>query len=107
MTRYTVIWHPRAQTELADIWLASSNRTQLSAAANEIDQLLQVGAQSKGRQLYAGSLDPQSLEALLERMGEIPEIIRWMRVGPLEVFFSVIEPDRQACIWRVRPSRTR
>jgi hypothetical protein len=79
----------------------------MAAAANEIDQLLRVGAERKGRQLYAGSLDSQSLEALKERMGDIPEIVRWMRVGPLEVFFSVFEPDRQACIWRVRPSRNR
>ena len=24
MTRYTVVWHPGAQTDLAEIWLASA-----------------------------------------------------------------------------------
>jgi hypothetical protein len=107
MTRYTVVWHPAALSDLAELWLESRSRQSLAAASNEIDQLLRLGAEQKGRQVYAGSLDDESLETLTDRIGEIPEIIRWMRMGPLEVFFSVMEPDRQACIWRVRPARTR
>lgn len=37
---YTVVWLPVAEQQLADIWLASSQRQAVSAAVREIDDEL-------------------------------------------------------------------
>ena len=39
--KYTVVWKPRAQDQLAEIWLAAPNRSDVSNAANELDRILQ------------------------------------------------------------------
>jgi plasmid stabilization system protein ParE len=38
--RYTVVWTPTAQQELARIWTAATDRNAVSAASNRIDYLL-------------------------------------------------------------------
>jgi hypothetical protein len=38
--RYTVVWTLRAEKELAQVWLEASDKSQLSAVANELERLL-------------------------------------------------------------------
>ncbi len=45
---YTVTWHPVALQELARVWMASSNRNAVAAAANAIDQVLAVAPNTTG-----------------------------------------------------------
>lgn len=104
MTWVTVHWHTASVDELARLWPNTESRKSIEAAANEIDQLLRVNPASKGKHVYAGMLDATSLEALKDRMGANPEVLRWLRFGPLEVFFTADELDRQAIVWRVRAS---
>jgi hypothetical protein len=91
-------------SDLTRLWLASSDRRRIAAAANEIDQLLRFDPSRKGNRIYAGMLDPASLDLLADRIGMIPEDVRWLKLGPLEVFFSADESDRQARVWQVRLS---
>lgn len=48
MTRYTVLWKPTAEAELASLWSGASDRSDLTAAANQIDVLLQTDPESRG-----------------------------------------------------------
>ncbi len=54
--RFTVTWHPAAADELAALWLASSDRTTLTAAANSIDAVLAEDPESKGEEFYGDRL---------------------------------------------------
>jgi hypothetical protein len=45
---YAVIWKQRALDELAEIWLASNDREQISSVANQIDRWLRNDPESKG-----------------------------------------------------------
>ncbi len=38
--RFTVVWKPDAEAELADAWAAAADRQGLAGAADEIDRLL-------------------------------------------------------------------
>jgi hypothetical protein len=38
--RYTVVWHPAAQSELARLWNQATDRGAVSTAANLIDRML-------------------------------------------------------------------
>ena len=40
--RFTVVWQPHAEQELAEIWQQSANREAVSAAANRMEQLLRT-----------------------------------------------------------------
>lgn len=102
--RVTVVYHPGAVSDLTLLWLASSDRGLIAAAANEIDQLLRFDPGRKGTRIYAGMLDAESLDLLADRIGMIPEDIRWLKLGPLEDFFSADVSDRQARVWQVRRS---
>ena len=76
MTKYTVVWHEKAQDELAQLWLDAAGRKAVSAAANQIDQTLSLDAEGKGVPLIGN--------------------LRFMAVSPLRVLFHVSEPDRLA-----------
>jgi plasmid stabilization system protein ParE len=78
---YTVIWKPVAEDELAHIWNTADDRTGVSAAANEIDQLLRSDPHEQGE----------------SRSGAI----RVLLVAPLGVFFHVADDDRLVSILRV------
>ncbi len=45
---WTVVWLPDAENELAELWLASTDREATSAAADQIDQLLRNSPQTAG-----------------------------------------------------------
>ncbi|MBI1902732.1 MAG: hypothetical protein HYS13_16655 [Planctomycetia bacterium] len=83
--RYTVVWQPLAEGSLADLWTAATDRTAIAQAADRIDTVL-------GR-------DPMSVGE--SRSGSARILI----VGPLVVYYEVIEGDRIARVldvWRVR-----
>ncbi len=80
---FTVAWTPDAVTELAGIWLAASDREQVTQAAAEIDRLLRTDPQNEGE-----SRDAKT---------------RILFVGPLGVDFEVVDDDRIVyvlSVWR-------
>jgi hypothetical protein len=50
--RYTVVWHADARDDLAELWLAASDRRNVTAAADQIDRELAVNPEQKGQQFY-------------------------------------------------------
>jgi hypothetical protein len=79
--RYTVLWVPRAEQELADIWTNAADRDAVTRAAHEIDQRLQRDAPNQGDSRPAGR--------------------RILFVPPLGVIFKVEELDRIARVYHV------
>ncbi|HEY7152899.1 MAG TPA: hypothetical protein VH575_02970 [Gemmataceae bacterium] len=76
--RYTVVWAPRAENRLADIYNQALDKPAVTAASNEIDRLLANDADRKGRPLNGD---------------------RFLTVPPLTVIF-VVSPDD--CLVQVR-----
>ncbi len=52
MKRFRVTWHPEARRELAQIWLAATDRAAVSNAANRIDVLLGHDPENTGDDFY-------------------------------------------------------
>jgi hypothetical protein len=69
MSRYTVEWLPGAEDELADIWIAASDRPAITAAEAAITRLLARDPINHGIQLSEG--------------------LRKLEMAPLTVFYSV------------------
>ena len=46
--RYTVVWSPLAQDQLALVWLRASDRPAVTAAQHRVDQLLRVAPDAQG-----------------------------------------------------------
>jgi plasmid stabilization system protein ParE len=46
--RYTVVWLPSAEEELANIWNGAVDRQAVSQAADEIEVLLRTSSQARG-----------------------------------------------------------
>lgn len=82
MTRYTVVWHPDAQDELAELWMAAADRIAIAAAADLIDLELSEDAGNKGLHVAEG--------------------LRAFYVAPLRILFAVREDDRLVEVLRVR-----
>ena len=95
-------WHAGAQDELAGLWLASDQRSNIERAANGIDQLLAFGPASKGAGGALATLDEESCRIIAERAAALPEDLRGLRMGPLEVLFVAKEDDCMAIVYRVR-----
>ncbi len=88
--RYTVIWKPPAEQELADLWMNAEDRNVITDAADQIDDLLRQDAGELGE----------------SRTGPI----RRMFVPPLGVAFEVREADRLVLVlsvWRFRIGKHR
>ena len=82
MTRYTVVWGPEAEAELAAVWLAALDRAAVTSTVMRIDGELGYDAIAKGIELREG--------------------LRTLTVGPLTVAFTASEQDRLAEIVLVR-----
>ncbi len=54
--RFTVTWHPSAESELANIWMASNGRDGISQAANLIDRVLASDPLQQGEDFYGDRL---------------------------------------------------
>jgi hypothetical protein len=81
--RFTVTWHPSAESELADVWMGSSDRAAISQAANLIDRALASDPLQQGEEFYGDRL---------------------LVAPPLAVTFTVGVADRTVKIlqvWRV------
>lgn len=97
--RVTVCWSDHALNDLADIYLAADDRNEISAAVNEVDELLKVDPSQKGLELPISILENDTLDRLAERFDDLPSSLRVMHLGPLEVVFTAHELDGQARVW--------
>ena len=82
---YRVIWVPRAEQELAELWLNAPNRDAVTRAAQEIDELLRKGPSDEGESRPRG-------RRILFRL-------------PLAVVFTVQPQDHLVTVlnvWRVK-----
>jgi hypothetical protein len=50
--RYTVLWTPTAENDLADLWLQGPDRDAIRSAADTLDDLLRFDAHSRGESRY-------------------------------------------------------
>jgi hypothetical protein len=83
--KYTVIWKPSAEEELARLWVNALDRQAVATAADTMDALLQEDPEAQGE----------------SRTG----LVRIMIVPPLPVHFTVSEPDRLVSVLEVWRSR--
>src|SRR4051794_7049048 len=81
MTKYTVTWVKSAQNELATIWTQATVKQAVADAADAIDRELSTDASTKGQPATAGLWS--------------------FEIDPLQVLFSVSEPDRLVPVLRV------
>jgi hypothetical protein len=72
--KYTVIWTPAAENDLAAIWLIAPDRDAVNSAVNTIDYLLRRDPETKGE----------------SRSGNV----RILFVPPLGIDFEVLVDDR-------------
>jgi mRNA-degrading endonuclease RelE of RelBE toxin-antitoxin system len=72
--RYNVIVRPTALEDLAEIWLTSSNRQEVTDASNHMDHILGHDPGQQGTVTF--------------------DTIRSIRIGPLGITFEVIDADR-------------
>ncbi len=79
--KYTVVWKPVAEAELAAMWTQAADRAAVTAAANQIDELLKTKPHEQGE----------------SRIGAI----RVMFIHPVDVFFNVDDEDRRVEVIRV------
>lgn len=82
MTRYTVTWLQDAVNELGEIWLASKDRSTVTAASAVIDRELANDAPTKGTPLAEG--------------------LRVYDAPPIRAVFSVDDTDRTVEVARIR-----
>ncbi|HUY35326.1 MAG TPA: type II toxin-antitoxin system RelE/ParE family toxin [Pirellulales bacterium] len=75
MSRYTVVWWPRAEADLAEIWTTTKDRASVSAAANQIDQRLARKPRVWGQQLRDSRFRAE--------------------IGTLRVYYRVSDDDRR------------
>ena len=83
--KYTVLWAPTAEQDLAAIWMEAEDRGTVASAANTIDALLAADAHLRGES-RSGSL-------------------RIMFVPPLGVDFEVLQEDRTVfvvAVWSIK-----
>ncbi len=50
--KYTVVWTPTAERDLAELWLQSADREAIRSAADTLDNLLSVDAYLRGESRY-------------------------------------------------------
>ncbi len=79
--KYTVVWAPRAERDLAAVWMNSPARNDIAAATYYADKTLREDPDVRGES-RSGSL-------------------RVLHVLPLGFEFEVVEPDRLVRIVRV------
>jgi plasmid stabilization system protein ParE len=79
--RYTVVWAPSAEQDLAAIWIDAEDRGAVASAADRIDGLLRESPHGQGEPHYAS--------------------VRILLVSPLGIDFEVLEDDRLAKVLTV------
>ena len=76
---YTVIWQKVAENELAELWLAASDRRAVTRAASTIDAALSV------RPLRLGESRASSVQRIVYQ-------------APLGIEFEVVEDDKRVIV---------
>jgi plasmid stabilization system protein ParE len=87
--KYTVVWRPAAEDDLAAIWLAAEDRKSVTHAARQADELLRNDPLDQGE----------------SRSGPI----RILFVPPLGIEFEAVERDRRVhilTVWKFRPGKS-
>lgn len=79
---FTVIWRPKAEWTLAELWTDGPDRQAVADAANAIDDLLRTAPLEVGESRSA-------------------ENVRILTVFPLSVYYDVISADRLVVVWAV------
>jgi hypothetical protein len=72
--KYTVVWKPAAEAELAEIWMAATAKGAIAAAGNQIDEQLKTKPNVLGE----------------SRSGNV----RVWFIGPIGVTYEVLDDDR-------------
>ena len=81
--RFTVLWSPSAEAQLAEIWLdLRGRRDEVTEAAAQIDPLLREDPREKGR--------PYDTDRIL-------------RLPPLAIVYSIEDGDRMVKILAIQP----
>lgn len=83
---FTIIWTPAAEQELAAIWLAASDRTAVTSAADAIDRLLRRNAADVGTPRF--------------------DTVRSIALPPIGVDYEVLAADRLVYVLTVWESGT-
>jgi hypothetical protein len=78
MIRYAVVWREDVQNDLAQLWLESPIRQQITAAADRVDAELLIDAHLKGETL--------------------PEGVKSLACPPLVVRFRIDDGDRKVFV---------
>ena len=79
---WTVVWLPDAESELAELWLASTDRERTTLAADQIEKQLRHNPDSAGESRAAGR--------------------RILIVPPLAVIYRILFDDRIVQVSNVR-----
>ncbi len=106
MSRVTVRWHPQAEKKLADIWLGSDDRDAVAKSADSIERELRSNPSLKGFPYALAHLRPNELVDLYRRSGSLPENLRRLSRGIIEVFFVAREEDGMAIVYLIRHATT-
>jgi len=80
--RYTVLWKPAAERQLAELWLDAAVRHAVTQAAQEIDERLGTDPSHEGESREQGR--------------------RVLIVQPLAAFYRVVEDDRKVLVLHLR-----
>ena len=83
--KFTVVWTPGAENDLAAIWTTASDRDAVATASNTIDFLLVRDPESRGEPSF--------------------DTVRLLTIAPLSVEFEVQEADRIVsvlAVWRLK-----
>jgi len=78
---YTVVWKPDAENELADVWLKTTDRSDLAVAANRLEQALGRNPSGIGEAVHG--------------------ITRIVFEGPLGVVYDVSDDDRLVTVLKL------
>ena len=84
--KYTVVYVPSAEDQLAEIWMAATDREAVTVASDRIDRTLADDPAD------AGESCPDGYRVLIEL--------------PLVVYFHILEADRMVRVLRVIGSRS-
>jgi mRNA-degrading endonuclease RelE of RelBE toxin-antitoxin system len=79
--RYTVIWAPIAQNQLAQMWLEALDRSAISQSSDRIDELLATDPHKHGSNLREG--------------------LNKLQVYPLRVIFEIDDADCKVRVVRI------
>jgi hypothetical protein len=98
----TVRWHQAVFDDLTEIWLEVSDRAAVTRAVDEIDQILKIGPSGKGRAFALSRLNSAETDAIIQRLGFLPEELRLVSLGPLDCLFLPREDDAMVIVTLLR-----